>query len=235
MARIAVNKLFGPVWYDSFADVVTDLTAYETFGGKIYNQLPTFIDDIVLFNVCYRDILRKEGLDKLLTVLFEEAPTFKNESEAIEELRKKVEEWGPLGNYDIQCLSVKDSFTVFGHRFNGLNSVWQSVEVFQRDERYMFKRDKFVSIPGIHVLCNYEPYPQFDSSDADDDREYCNYFFLQRPFSDADCALIEAIPNPGNNEKYSDSLENVDEMPMLYYGGTGEAMILVTPKENGHE
>ncbi len=236
MARIAVNKPFGPVWYDNLADAVKDLTTFVSFDGRIYNQLPTFIDDIVLFNVCYRDILRTEGLDRLLSVLFEEAPALKDETEAVEALRGEIQRWGPLGDYDIQCLSIKDEFTVFGHRFDGLDSVRQSVEVFQRDRwHHVFKRNDFVSVPGIHVLCSYEPYPVFDSSDIGDDREYCDYYFLQRPFSESDCARIEAIPARGDNEKYSDDLTHVDEMPVLYYSGFGQSMLLVKPKEKGTE
>ena len=44
MNQIAVDRYIGPVWYDSFADVVADFTSGEhvlknVFTGESYNEL----------------------------------------------------------------------------------------------------------------------------------------------------------------------------------------------------
>ena len=235
MNRIAVDRYIGPVWYDSFAEVVADFTSGEhvrknVFTGEDYNELDVFIDDVVLFNVCYRDYLRARGIDVLIELLFKQAPAFRSEAAAIKALRERVEKWGQLADYDIQCLSTDDSFTILGHRFDGLDDVRRSVEKYHRQERYDFDAKKFDKLDGIHVLCDYEPYPIFDSSDFGDDREYRNYFFLQRPFIGEDIVHIDKMPTYGNNSKVSEHLDYISEMPLLYYKGDGPSMLLVTAK-----
>lgn len=235
MDRIAVDRYIGPVWYDTFADVVEDFTSGEhvgknVFTGEYFNELDVFIDHVVLFDVCYRDYLRLHGIDALIDLLCNQAPSLRKETEAIEALRKKVEEWGPLAGYDIQCLSIEDSFTVLGHHFNGLADVPRSVEKYHRHKRNDFDADKFVKREGIHILCDYEPYPIFDISDADDDREYRNYFFLPRPFTCDDISHIDMLPTCGDNFKVSEKMDDISEMPLLYYKGDGPSMLLVTAK-----
>ena len=132
MNRIAVDNNIGSVWYDSFADVVADFTSGQNvwknvFTGEYNNSLNVFIDDVVLFNVVYRDYLRAHGINALVKLLCEQAPAFCFETEAIKALRERVKKWGPLANYDIQCISIDDDFTVLGHRFGGLADVRQSV------------------------------------------------------------------------------------------------------------
>lgn len=222
MNRIAVDTYIGPVWYDSFADVVANFSP----GGELY----LYINDVVRFNVCYRDYLRAHGIDALIDLLCEQAPAFRKETAAIKTLREKVEKWGPLADYDIQCLSTDDSFTILGHRFDGLDDVRRSVEKYHRCESYDFDAKKYDKLNDIHILCDYEPYPIFDSSDLGDDRKYCNYFFLPRQFTEDDIARIDAMPTFGNNSKVSERLEHISEMPLLYYRGDGSSMLLVSAK-----
>lgn len=235
MNRIAVDRYIGPVWYDTFADVVEDFTSGEhvkknVFTGEYFNELDVFIDHVVLFNVCYRDYLRLHGIEALIDLLCNQAPSLRKETEAIKALREKVEEWGPLADYDIQCLSIEDSFTVLGHYFYGLADVLRSVEKYHRHKRNDFDAGKFVKRDDIHILCDYEPYPIFDISDAGDDREYRNFFFLSRPFTSDDISHIDMLPTKGDNCKVSEQMNYVSEMPLLYYRGDGPSMLLVTAK-----
>lgn len=236
--RIAVDRYTGPVWYDSFADIVADFTSGEhvrtdIYGGS-YNRLQFYIGNIVLYNVCYRDFLREHGIDALIERLCYEASAFRKETEAIRVLRNKVETWGALADYDIQCLSVDDSFLIkgdgFQHGFCSLRDMRISVEKYHRRKRYDFEAKEYVEISGIHILCDYEPYPVFDSNDSCDDRDYNNYFFLRSPFSADDIARIDAMPTCGNNCKVSEHLTHVSEMPLLYYKGDGPSMLLVQSK-----
>ena len=235
MNRIAVDRHIGPVWYDSFADVVADFTSGEhvrknVVTGEFYNELYVFISAIVQYNACYRDYLRAHGIDALIEHLCEQAPAFRFETEAMNTLRANAEKWGPLGDYDIQCLPTNAPFTVLGHRFNGLQEVSRSAEKYHRHNGNDFDAEKYVKLDDIHIFCSYEPYPIFDFADVGDDRTYSNYFFRQRPFTGDDIAFINAMPSFGNNCKVSEHMTNVSEMPMLYYKGDGPSMLLVTAK-----
>lgn len=85
---------------------------------------------------------------------------------------------------------------------------------------------------GIHIACNLEPYPTFDSFDSADDREYCNYFFLSRRFNRSDLKMIDSMKTYGNNNKASEHMKCIVEMPVLYYEGDGSSMLLVTPRQS---
>ena len=236
MNQIAVDRYIGPVWYDSFADVVADFTSGEhvrknVITGEFYNELYVYIGYIVQYNTCYRDYLRAHGIDALIEHLCEQAPAFRAETDAINTLRRKAEEWGPLGDYDIQCQGMYQDFFVHDVYFRGIGDVRRSVELYQRDKRQVFPAKDYVQREGIHILCNYEPYPQFDISDAGDDREYVTYFFFNRPITREDLDYTEQLPSNGNNLKISERLDRVSEIPMLYYKGDGPSILLVTPKE----
>ena len=63
-----------------------------------------------------------------------------------------------------------------------------------------------VALPSdVQILCDYMPYPVFDSSDWGDNRDYCNY-----------CTAYER-------------LTCVDELSLLYCDGDSASMLLVTP------
>lgn len=236
MEKIAVCSLVGEVWYDSFAKVVEtfregSLSYANADTGKRKSILWAYISDIVRYNVRFRDILRREGLDGLINYLCIEAPAFAEEKEAMARLRKNVEDYGVPAGYDIQCLSVQDGFTVLGHHFDGLRDVQRAVELYHRRKRSTMDANNPALHDGIHVLCDYEPYPIFDSYDWGEDRIYANYFFLPRPFTGSDIAAIDAVEHHGNFCAAGEELPFVDRMPLLYYIGDGGSMLLVTPKE----
>lgn len=204
--------------------------------GPVGNYLYVYIGGIIQYNVMFHDYLRTNGPDALIELLCEMAPAFRNETEAIASLKEKLLEWGPLGNYDIQCLSVDDEFSVLGHEFKGLDEVRRSVEIHQRSERYCFKTNNYIILNGIHIACNYEPYPTFDSFDSTDDRDYCNYFFLSHCFDKSDLKMIDSMKTYGNNNKVSEHMEmySRNACPVLrrrwaIYAFGNSTAILITP------
>ena len=229
MPRISINHAPYRIWYQDFSAIVKDFL--EDDGINDDNRLWAYISDIVLYNVCYRDILRKEGIQGILESLSAEEPAFRNQHQAIQYLRSSIERNGPLADYDIQCLSVQDTFLVHGREFKGLRDVKESVEWYLRRRREPYRAGGLHRWKGdVHILCNYEPYPIFDSSDWGDDRTYCNYFFQNRQFQPSDFEEIEGIRENGNFCKAHERLTRVDERPLLYYPGDGKTMLLVTPK-----
>lgn len=234
MNRIAVYRLVGTVWYDSFADVVRDLTVdgrirKNTHTGETLYELPSYIGDIVEYNVCFRNILRSYGIDSLIQHLVEEAPDFGLMSDSVKSLKESVERIGDIGDYDIQCLSVRDSFEVLGQRFSGLDDVWSSAEDYISNRNFYSIQEDHVQHNGIHVLCNYELYPRFDVSDNCDNRAYKNYFFSTKPFSRGDMKRVMSIRGGINYCKAHEHLKYVEKYPLLYHDGDSESMLLVTP------
>ena len=234
--RISVYRHIGKVWYDSLEEIVEEFTTGDNvyvnvYNGRKENRLGAYIGGVVAYNVRYRDLLRKEGYDALLSVLFKEAPALRGEACAIGCLESDLERRGPLGDYDIQCLSVNDSFTVHGRVYDGLDDVCENTEWYLRRRGEPFPAGGHHHRPGdVHVLCNYEPYPIFDSSDWGDDRTYRNYFFKNGQFKPADFTKISDIGDDGNFCKAHERLRCVDAIPLLYYPGDRNTMLLVTSR-----
>ena len=237
MRRIAVYRHAGKVWYDSFAEIVEDFchgkdAIANVRDGRKENRLWAYIGGIALYNVCYRTILRNEGVNALLSVLFKEAPAFQLEDKAIECLKSAVKCRGTFGDYDIQCLSTDDSFCAHGRTFNGLDDVRENIEWYmrRRKEPKMSHRHQ-PHLYDVHILCNYEPYPIFDSSDWGEDRTYCNFFFKRIGFTSDDFRIIADIPDEGNFKKTHEHLACVNEMPLLYYPGDGNTMLYTSLRQ----
>ena len=229
MPPIAIYHHPDRIWYPDFAAIVKDFTNGDETCTE--NGLWAYIGNIVLYNVRYRDILRQKGVDGILETLFAEAPAFRHQTNVIQYLCSSVDRHGRLADYDIQCLSVQDTFRVHGREFHGLDEVKGKVDWYLRNggEPQAVRPQGFRFDP-LRILCNYEPYPIFDSSDWSDGRTFCNYFFLMRQFHLPDFKQIGSMWNDWNFCKAHERLPRVGECPLLYYPGDGESMLLVTPK-----
>lgn len=81
------------------------------------------------YNTCYRNHLRRHGVEDLIVRLSEEAPQLKDESALLHRLR----EWAAeerLADYDIQCYNIRDKVTILGHTFNGLKDIQEHIELY---------------------------------------------------------------------------------------------------------
>lgn len=197
--------------------------------------------DIVLYNVCYRDHLRKHGLRSLERRLITEAPELKDDTKALEQLRKCLDKVGPIADYDIQCHDIGHHFTVFGHTFHGLVDVYEHSRLYRN---YGEAQQEHSS--GVYVQAYHESYPQFDSFDACDNRTYQNYIF--REISCSTTPKPNRIPDyfEANHHHMCRSVlpkhdrfphcmvhEDIPSelLPILYYPGDGRFFLLATPKE----
>lgn len=235
MTQIAVYRHIGRVRYDSFAEVVEDLTSEKSkttnmFTGEESNELFSYIWDIVHYNVCYRDLFRTGGIEAVITKMCEEAPAFEKEKQTIAQLRESSDKWEPFGDYDIQALSTEDTFEVMGVKFNGLNDVWDAVCQYLSSRNYYYTNEDGKPRQGIHVLCNYEKYPKFDIYDMNDNRAYKNFFFKDCGFSAIEMKRIMNIYSRHNYFKAHENLKTVGDWPILYHNGDSASMLLVTPK-----
>ena len=183
----------------------------------------SILADIVLYNVCYRDHLRKHGLMSLEQRLISEAPELKDDKKALEQLHKCLDKVGPIADYDIQCYDIGHHFTLFGHTFHGL------AEVYEHSRRYRDYGEAQKSLSsGVYVQAYHDSYPQFDSFDACDNRTYQNYIFrdISQPIQ-----YWSAIPKSGRFP-YCMVHEDIpsEALPILYYPGDGRSFLLATAK-----
>lgn len=200
---------------------------------ETWNRLSLYICDIVEYNVKYRDCLRKDGIEGLIDRLCSEAPSFKNETDAIKCLRKWYSELGRLADYDIQCYGIKETFEVLGRKIQGLQEMRRRVEMYAGEnwgELNIFTPDKKTdSSDGLHIGMMFMDYPKFDSSDACDDRSYDNYIIRKRKITNTDMNRLFKVPSCSNAMRIHETIPT-ELLPVLYYGGSEDYMLLASCK-----
>ncbi len=209
--------------------------AYRYFMYVKYCDFSYLIANIIQYNICYRDYLREYGIELLIEKLCDEAPELNNDSNTIDCLRKWWNDCGScIAEYDIQCYHIQDEITILGHTFNGLNDIIKHCEMTCKE-----------GLPGmiycsplerkkqadIHVGEIYERYPIFDSSDLKDRRAFRNFIFRHSPICEMDMRDALTIPHRCNFCMVNESIPH-DMLPILYYKGDGEHMLLATGKRN---
>jgi len=189
------------------------------------------LTEIVKYNVLYRDYLRGYGIESLVKMIIEEVPELANDEDALNYLRKWNTKEG-VAKYDIQCYNIKDKITVLGHTFNGLEDIVKHREIFGKESYRGFEcfSPKEVSIySDIHIGELYENYPIFDSYDLGDDRTYQNYIFRKDKISEQDMVAAFTIHHRGNFCMVHEQIPS-ESLPVLYYRGDGNYMLLATSK-----
>ena len=230
--KMMKNKVRFPFYeggeYECLEDVI------RAFKKDRWRKLSSYICDIVEYNILYRDCLRENGIDRLIEQLCAEAPSFRDEESAIKEFHEWYSKLGGIADYDIQCYGIDDAFNVLGHTFQGLQEIRQRVEMFCFEGYSGFKiftPEETVSSPdGLHVGMMFESYPKFDSYDAGDDRSYDNYIIRKKEISKSDMEKLAKVPSLSNDKRIHEHIP-ADMLPILYYRGSGNYMLLATAKE----
>lgn len=131
-------------------------------------------------------------------------------------------------------VSVECPVEVMGCVFPNLKAIRMAVGKYARIGDPLFgKRSVFDGTPkdcpdGIYVLQMYEPYPCFDSDDfANEDRDYCNYFFSNKPFTAQQIEQLAHI-KPNINSRIVNERTPEWAFPAVYYQGDGNIMIVAT-------
>ena len=90
-----------------------------------------YIDDIVMYNIRFRDCLREKGGDGVIKMLIDEAPAIAKDSKAIEYLKQNWTERMKehIADYDIQCLPKDSLILIDDYLFNGLDEIDAHSEV----------------------------------------------------------------------------------------------------------
>ncbi len=136
----------------------------------------------------------------------------------------------------ISEVPVNKRIEILGRMFNGLREIRNAVEVRARVENSIFggrsiwRTGPRKEIPGIHVLELYEPYPCFDSEDyASENRQYSNFFFSEKPFTDADINRLAKLDHRCNYRIVKAGIQE-SALPAVYYVGEGNMMTVAYPE-----
>lgn len=224
------SKICYPGYIDSEFDSLQDAVLhFKKKGLNMEYRLP----DIIKYNICYRDYLRDYGMDILLKRLVKDVPELAKDEKLLQSLQTWYDKEGKnLSGYDIQCYNIRDTITVLGHEFHGL----ENVIAYSGTYGYIGCSDITLNectpqkkAPNLYITELYARYPIFDSFDVGDDRTYQNYVFTHEP---VDSARMDEIFKVGHRTNYCMVHENIPEhlLPMLYYCGDGDYMILATKK-----
>lgn len=206
--------------------------ALKTLKRKKNGWYHYMLTEIVQYNVCYRDYLRIHGMKRLIEHLIEEVPELKNEIESLEYLRNYFSRREKLAEYDIQCYHIKDQVQILGHTFSGLADIIKHRAIIGKEFYLGFEcytPKKINEYADVHIGELYDNYPIFDSSDVCDDRTYQNYIFRTSPITEDDMKEAFNTSHGFNFCMVHESI-SIHRLPILYYKGDGNYMLLATKK-----
>lgn len=198
-------------------------------------DLYVYIEGIVMYNIRFRDCLRKNGMDAVISMLIAEAPAIAQDEKAIEELKQNWKERKEhIADYDIQCLPRNGRFCIEDCWFEGLEDVVAQVEMVgnPRHTNRWYARDEYKPNPnGLHIGNIWESYPVFDSYDLGDNRSYDNYVFSKSPLTfemmDRYC---EQVKSGYNRCMVHESIPD-EFLPILYCDGDRDWVLLATRRQ----
>ena len=128
----------------------------------------------------------------------------------------------------IREVSKTSEVEILGHVFNGLTDIKRAVESYCRIGRESWGTEPKYPAAGIHVVCVYEPYPCFDSEDnANEDRDFSNYFFSTEPFTKRQIEQLSKLPVRCNAQMVNETMPEW-AIPAVYYRGDGDTMTIAT-------
>lgn len=210
--------------FESFSE------AYSTLKMISNGWYDFMLADIVQYNICFRDYLRAHGIDALIELLVDEVPELSNKKDTLNKLRTWWVQQKQLADYDIQCYHINDRINVLGHDFNGLEDVVNHCMISGRGSYWgldCFKPSVINEYSDIHIGELYENYPKFDSFDSGDDRVYQNFIFRTNPITENEMKEVFKIPHKSNFCMVHENIP-VDCLPILYYRGDGDYMLLAS-------
>jgi len=225
------QKICYPGYFDcEFDSLHAAVQYFKKTGANLRYHLPSIIE----YNICYRDYLREHGVDRLLSRLIQDAPELAEDLQALQSVYRWYEKLGnQLAGYDIQCYNIEDAIIVLGREFQGLADVIahrsSCGDIGHSSGLYLDSCNPKKETLGIFVSEFYASYPVFDSYDLCDNRSYQNYVFTNKPIDSEKLSQISALHHTINYcMVHEDIPENL--LPILYYQGDGNYMILATRK-----
>ena len=128
----------------------------------------------------------------------------------------------------IQEVSIYADIEILGHVFHGLKDIQEHVEMslYRSFSRGPANVQEPKAKCKVHVGEMWKPYPCFDASDyAYEHRTYQNYIFRTRPIKQDDMKKLSELPFGCNDCRVSEDVAS-EMLPMVYYEGDGEIMLI---------
>jgi hypothetical protein len=129
--------------------------------------------------------------------------------------------------HKIFSCSIHDDVEILGQVFHGLQDICAQVEMSQAVGSSCKPSVREPKKTGrVHVGELWMSYPCFDSSDyLYENRTYQNYILRERPITFEDMERLRKLPSGMNAQRLSPSVPE-DMLPMVYYVGDGDTMIV---------
>lgn len=213
--------------------MVEEHTKYRFTLEEAFNVLQSetyMFKNMVLHNVCMRDILRDIGARALVKEFNE---MFSPNDKLKSEMDRFVETWEgrSIADFDIQIVSKFETIDLGFGKIHGLEELERIVEKsmyvrFGSDNKNIYAREQQEN--PLHVGEVWTPYPTFDSDD-NDSRSYQNYVVWQIPISNT---VIKELANVENNFNCCRVHEKTPAklLPIIYYDGDSGFMLLAKRK-----
>lgn len=207
--------------------------AYRTLHQPNYGWDERQLIDIVQYNICFRDYLRKNGVKNLVDMMCENLPELVQDEASL----KSLYGWTvktPLADYDVQCYLTNAEINILGHVYCGIDDIRRSVELECRigvGNELNFRRHNNSRIFGeVHVGLFSKAYPIFDYFDIGDDRTFQNYIFSRDSLSEVVMRKVyDTTPKDANTQMVHERIPE-ENLPILWYQGDGRYMILASAK-----
>lgn len=216
---------------------VEEMTEYFIATEVWYNVRFALLD-VVQSNIEYRNFLRENGYQRTIDKLKSDAPALMKISDAFEVIDswwEKVEGKGGLGNYDIQCYELADTFFLFGKKIRGLDSLRKIVNTSRMngDETCLKQRCTFFSdkrknwLSPLFAAEVWERYPCFDSWDyLNENRRFQCYYVRDYRVSDD---FFKDNSNINLQSVVREDIE-ISDLPLVFYDGDSNVMYVISPR-----
>lgn len=129
----------------------------------------------------------------------------------------------------IQRVPIDGDVEILGHVFHGLEDIKEYVEMslyksYDRGKAGEWEPKKKCE---VHVGEMWMPYPCFDFEDSvNENRSYSNFIFRRRPLTQDDMRRLSELPSARTECRITDDVPQ-DMLPLLYYFGEGNEMLLM--------
>ncbi len=131
----------------------------------------------------------------------------------------------------VRSVSIHDDVKILGHVFHGLDDIKSHVEMSLYDEHFSCGDPQSCEPKSecmVHVGELWQRYPCFDSEDyMYENRSYQNYIFRFHKITKFNMRMLAYLPGWYNCKRVSWLLPWW-YLPMVYYEGDGDTMLVAT-------
>lgn len=206
---------------------------YTLAEALVYMQNHAYyLTDVILYNVCLRNQLRKLGAQALVDELSKMVEPNKDLKRAMTYF---VDSWQDkqIADFDIQFVSIYEDLDFGFTTVSGLQELKSMVEKsIYRDGDIDSRKEAQGGL--IHAGEVWDSYPVFDSGDLGDNRTYQNYIIRDRPITYLEMRAIACVHSRYDYCKLHETTPE-DLLPMVYYRGDGGFMLMAKKLDEFHK